>query len=163
MAISLKSSLKKIAAPPLKSLGYELIELKEWVGGGSFFFRNHLWAEMYSFIEFHLMAWTPGPKNHESLSRRISVVLWRNHGDTPHSMYQKNDTAVDDWLYMPLSYLLWSELDIKVYGNPYFLWEFKTSDDLDFQLQNAVHAVIKYGIPWLENPASRGATPKQQI
>jgi len=151
--IRFKRTLLKVASPSLQSLGYEFVELPEWAGVGSFFFRKHLGNNVYAFISFDLLRWHPSSSGAESMPRRFRVTLWRNIGDQPKLGY--GDDSYEGWLNVPLSYLLWAMLGIKVYPSQYYQWEFFTSENLEVQLRDAVEKLVQYGIPWLENPASR--------
>jgi len=155
MKTNFKRALQRVVAPKLADSDYQLIDLEESTGVRSFYFRKRLWDNMYAFVDFHLMEWTSIPNESNVLPRRFTISLWRNHGETPRSLYAKNDMAVDDWLYMSLSYLIAGVLNINIYNDLYFEWKFKSSDELILQLQDATESLLKYGIPWLENPETR--------
>jgi hypothetical protein len=157
--IHFRQTLIKTVTPDLRTLGYERMDRQESVGIGVFFFRKHLFDDVHGFVSFQLKQWHPPPPHIAPTPRRFAVDLWRNRGMQPRYGHGSEEDYYGDWLYMPLGQLLWVVLDIRAYSSQYHEWEFFTSEELGTQLQDAIEKLVRYGIPWLEDPGSENPYP----
>jgi hypothetical protein len=157
--INFKQNLKKVVAPRLQPLGYDLMEMPQSTGVGTFFFRKHLFEDIFGFVSFDLRRWHPAPPGAVLSPRSFRVSLLRNRGEQPKLGHGSGESIYQNWLDMSLSYLLWTVLAVKVYSGPYHEWKFLTSDELEAQLQDAVGKLLQHGIPWLEDPVSKNPYP----
>jgi hypothetical protein len=102
------------------------------------------------------MPWLQAPDTVDN-PRSFRVVLWRNDANKPKLGFGQSEYK--NWLNLPLSYLLWDIFSIKKYNHAYFEWVFRTQEELNTQLQDAMEAIIQYGIPWLEDINSKNPYP----
>lgn len=150
-----KKILARTVVPRLLPLGYELVDSPDWAGIGSFLFRKHLFDNVHAFIEFHFMEWAKPPSGIEPTPREFDVRLWCNKGEKPRLGEGEGEHFYENWINLPLNFLLWDILNVKVYEGRYHFWKFLTSDGLDSQLRDASENIIRYGIPWLEDKNSK--------
>jgi len=142
--VRFKKTLLRIVKPTLELLGYEFVEIPGW-SPGVFLFRKRLWDNVYAFVNFwvHPISYPP--------SFSFTVDLIRNQGDEPKPACVDHEICLD----LRLGHVLKSyyKLDFYPYGDHW--WEYSSRDELDTQIRDALEKLVTYGLPWLEDPASR--------
>ena len=154
-----KQVIKNIVGNSLQKIGYEYVDFPEWEGSGSYFYKKRITESIFTFIEFNFLPWIPAPGEIPDSSKSFRISLWRNNSDSPKLGFGISE--YENWLNLPLSYLLWEVLKNKKYGKAYYVWEFRTQDDLEFQLKDALDVIIEYGIPWVEDLNTKNPYPSQ--
>lgn len=135
-------------------LGYELIEDPPgFRGGGLVFFRKHLVETIYTFVCFEISWQVMDP--YATWPVHYTVTLWRNKGKHPRRGHGEGESFYANWLYLDLSFLLWSILDVKVLSGLYHKWASSSTQQLRSQLSDVGEKLVQYGIPWLEDLGSR--------
>lgn len=153
--VKFKQTAIKIGSRKLNPYGYEYFDYPPGYGIGVYYFRKHLGEDIYAFVEIQKLSYVHFVFNGQEFPRRFRISLLKNIGNIPRYGYNKEEENLENWLYEPLSYLLWTRLDIKVYESPYHEWKYHDEEEMVPELEDAFEMTIKYGIPWMENPNSK--------
>lgn len=155
-----RQALRRVVASALEPRGYRLIDEPEGykgVVGGVYimFFQKRLWEDTYGSIGFRVTQFHIEPQEEKRRRHGFNAILYRHKGTTP----QPPDFEGSNFE-VPLAYLMWRFLDVKVYGSDYHEWGFSTEEELEDALQDAVEKLVAYGLPWLEDPSTQDPHPR---
>ena len=81
--------------------------------------------------------------------------MMRNEEEYPNFDFSIQNLNKGSFIYISLSYFLWTIKNERLYNGPYHVWEYLEESELSLALHDAFSATIKYGLPWLENPKSK--------
>lgn len=155
-----RQALRRVVASALEPRGYRLIDEPEGykgVVGGVYmmFFQKRLWEDTYGSIGFRVLPLYMEPQEAKLWRQAFGVVMYRHRGTVPQPPdFEGNNIDVS------LAYLMWTILDVKVYGSGHHEWGFSTEEELEDALQDAVENLVAYGLPWLEDPSTQDPHPR---
>lgn len=148
--IHFKRTVIKAVTPLLAPFGYHLDDAAQTVTHFLFFEKLSLEEKgVKFFIGFQLGQHYIPPR------RSFTVELRRCKGS-----FFKPDRDYEKMIGWRLTSLIWNYYKLRLYPQPSYWWEFENDEELKVQLEDAVEKVIKYGIPWLEDP---NAVPPQEF
>jgi hypothetical protein len=134
--------LAQVAGSVFEAAGYALESTAAHHSRGLFRYRKALKADLYTFVEFQMLAY-------QGMPSRFRVNLLRNTTSDARAAAPNEEK-----LEITLARLLWDVFKADRYGSPDYWWQFNGAAQLGQALADAGKMVFAFGIPYIEGTLS---------
>lgn len=141
------SALQKTVVLRLNTMGYTYLDQLE-SDSSTYWFSKDLGNTTQAVVSFQQQQ-----HHHDTSELGFAVNVGR------HSTIQKVIAYPGSGLMMRLPYLLWAYYGLRFYAKPDHWWSYTNTEERQTALDDALTKLVRYGLPWLENPMSGRVVP----